>query len=212
MTDTDRVREAKGAGGKTLIFFVWGVVTALATGYGLQLLRPLVTRHLEDMLPGGGPIVMAPIVEEAARMAGLLVAAHVKGPPRADQYRWPVFCFGLGFAFLEALMHWFGVGGSTDESLFIHVWGPWSPILLHVGLTIGAALFIISQRPIVGAIVCILLHGLHNAYVYHVLARASLGAISIALPAQLALMAIVIALLMMVWRWHAPRMQFRTDL
>ncbi|MES1156668.1 MAG: hypothetical protein ABUL73_02705 [Alphaproteobacteria bacterium] len=198
--------------GKTLLFFLCGVVTALATGYGLQFLRPLLTQRLEQIISGGGPVIVAPIVEEAMRMAALVALAHVRGPSRPDQYRWPVFCFGLGFAFLEALMHWFGVGGSRDDSLLIHIWGPWSPILLHVGLTILAALFIIAQRPLIGVVINMALHSVHNAYVHHALSRSTLSTLSIALPIQLLLMAGAIALLMLAWRSRAPAMQFRTDL
>src|SRR5690242_12939906 len=103
------------------MFFCWGALAAWLAGNieGLALdFFGNLWRHVV-VLGVSVFIVVPPSVEEFLRMAGLFALADRVREPRADQYRWPVFAFGLGFAALEGVRHWMGMSHVRAEMALV---------------------------------------------------------------------------------------------
>jgi hypothetical protein len=161
----------------------------------------------QNLLPLLAPLFVAPLIEEGLRAWVLAQMAKQPGEARPDQYRWPIVAFGLGFGIAEAAPRW--VFAAQQAPNFLLAVGPALPLVMHVGLTIAIALFVIARRPVLGFALCAVIHAVHNYFAFFVFDTDPIFVS--ALPVHIGGYALAVVSLLIFWRSHAPKLQFRME-
>ena len=148
-----------------LRFFVFGMIA----GVSWSVLRGLLPSPTQAVFAAA---VLYPACEEAIRAIAVRLVQHRSPHLRAVS----VIALGLGFGLWEAWPRWV-YGGATLGATGIV--GTLVPILLHIALTLLVWRWSKSGRPILGLLICVALHALHNGYVLLVVTNFNAAGFSI---------------------------------
>jgi len=188
------------------IFFGWGIFAAGVAAFVEALALGFHAAITVDLLI----VLFAPLIEEFGRTASLVALSDQSGPPRADQYRWPVLAFGLGFTFFEAISHWLLMRqGSNSLVVFV---ATLSPLAMHLSNTIVTAVFVMAGRQLTGFAICATIHAVHNAWVEFVWRDLPPIAELISSSVQIAIFVAIGLWFWIGWSRLGPEYQFRAQL
>lgn len=153
-------------------------------------------------------VILSPAIEEAARMQSMIIMADQPGHARRDQYRWPIVAYGFGFGLTESIPRWIAAASLDPPSVVMFI-APALPLIMHVGLSIAAALYVSMGRPLSGLAFCATFHAVHNAYAITLIDKIPQEFVSAILLVQCVAYALICLALLMFWKSKAPALQFR---
>lgn len=165
----------------TLRFIVFGVMA----GVIWSVLRGLLPSPAHAVLAAA---VLYPTCEEAIRALAVRLLHHHSPSLRVT----PAVGFGLGFGIWEAWPRWVYGGVTLGATGLV---GTLIPILLHIVLTLLMWRWSKKGRPMIGLLICIALHVLHNGYVLLVVTNFNAAGFSIDVFLRLLVLAGAIAAL-----------------
>jgi len=140
-----------------------GLLAAVAWKLGRWLFMP------SGIATDVAAVCLLPIGEELLRL--LVLSRGSFWAPMRVAPAWPGALYGLGFGLWEAGSRWVAMANGGLALSDVGFLGTMAPLLLHVLLGIVLWRFLMARRAMWGLLTCVLVHSLHNAYVYYLVTR-----------------------------------------